>query len=116
MEQWEIDFHWLKVRHYIRKNFNSSSLPDLETILFLIGVQELGSMQTNFSKDEKMQLIHIGTATLLSEEGYFKLEGKDEKGWPNWVAKKNVDFNEKDRQLKSQRLIIGYFDGMVEEE
>ena len=53
METWEIDFEWLKVRHIVKKSFAKKELPDLQTILFLIGVQELGSLRTEFSKEEK---------------------------------------------------------------
>jgi hypothetical protein len=116
MESWEIDFYWLKVRHFIKDAFRTSTLPDLETILFLIGVQELGHMQSEFSKEEKMELMHIGTARLLSTEGYFQLSGRDEKDWPQWVAVKTMDFDEKEREEKLMRLIIDYFDDVIDEE
>lgn len=116
MQNWEVDFYWLKVRHFIKDGFRTTSLPDLETILFLIGVQELDHVQTKFSKEEKMQLIHIGTARLLSEEDYFEYTGDDENGWPVWEPVRTMDFTEKEREDKLKRLIIGYFDGYFDEE
>lgn len=116
METWEIEFYWLKVKHFIKDAFRTNSLPDLETILFLIGVQELGHRQTEFSKEEKMELIHIGTASLLSEEGYFQYKGRDDKDWPIWETDQSIDFDEKGRQLKLQGLIIDYFDELIDEE
>ena len=109
MENWEVDFYWLKIRHFIRKSFGTASLPDLETVLFLIGVQELETMQTEFSKEEKLELMHIGTATLFAQEGYFENAGVDEKGWPRWEEKMKIDLDEKSRQDKLKDLMINYF-------
>jgi hypothetical protein len=58
--------------------------PDLQTILFLIGVQELGKGYQKYSKEEKQDLMHIATCALLSQYGYYVLEGVDEEGWPHW--------------------------------
>lgn len=116
MENWEVDFYWLKIRHFIRKSFGTSSLPDLETVLFLIGVQELGTMQTEFSKEEKLELMHIGTATLFAQKGYFEKNGQDEKGWPIWKEKIILDLDEKSRQEKLKTLMIDYFGELPEEQ
>ncbi len=58
--------------------------PDLQTILFLIGVQELGQGFKKFAKEEKQDLMHIATCALLSQFGYYELEGVDDEGWPHW--------------------------------
>ena len=54
MEYWERDFEWLKVRHIVKDAMKKDALPDLQTVLFLIGVQELGRIpKTKFTKEEK---------------------------------------------------------------
>jgi hypothetical protein len=58
--------------------------PTMNAILFLIGVQELGKGLKNFSKEEKQDLMHIGICRLLSDSGYYELEGIDEDGWPHF--------------------------------
>ena len=58
--------------------------PDLETILFLIGIQELGGNRTQFSKEEKQDLMHIAVCSLLVPSGYYELEKVDEEGWPHF--------------------------------
>jgi len=85
MEAWELDFEWLKVRHIVRQAMKKDSLPDFQTILFLIGVQELGRIpRQRFSKEEKQDLMHVAVCTLLEGEGYFEFEGRDQDGWPHW--------------------------------
>ncbi len=84
MEDWELEFEWLRLRHYIKKAFGRDALPDLNAVLFLIGVQELGFWKHPFTKEEKQDLMHIAVCRLLSYDGYFAFEGRDEDGWPHY--------------------------------
>ncbi len=75
MEVWEKEFEWLKVRHIVRDAMKKDTLPDLQTILFLIGVQELGRIpKEKFTKEEKRDLMHVAVCTLLEKDGYFEFE------------------------------------------
>ena len=56
----------------------------METILFLIGVQELGDIKEKFTKEQKQDLMHIAVCSLLSVSGYYELEGVDADGWPHY--------------------------------
>jgi hypothetical protein len=58
--------------------------PDLETILFLIGIQEMGGKTEKFTKEQKQDLMHIAVCTLLMPSGYYELEKRDEEGWPHF--------------------------------
>ncbi|MCC7506502.1 MAG: hypothetical protein IT259_14455 [Saprospiraceae bacterium] len=84
MEPWELDFEWLRVQHIVRKAMRREQLPDLNTVLFLVGIQELGRWKKGFSKEEKQDLMHIAVCRLLSYEGYFEFVGRDADGWPHW--------------------------------
>ena len=66
MEDWQLDFEWLRVQHFVKNALGRKDLPDLNSILFLIGIQELGRVQTRFSKEEKQDLMHIAVCRLLS--------------------------------------------------
>ena len=58
--------------------------PDLETVLFLIGVQEFGDIREKFTKEQKQDLMHVAVCNLLAESGYYELEKVDEDGWPHF--------------------------------
>jgi len=58
--------------------------PDLNGMLFLVGVQELGQGLRTFSKEEKQDLMHIGICTILAPKGHWILEGRDADGWPSY--------------------------------
>ena len=84
---------------------------DMNAVLFLIGVQELGKGKRTFSKEEKQDLMHIAICRVLSLSGFYKLEGLDEQGWPHWKLIKKLphfDLLEQEKLLKMH--IIEYFD------
>jgi hypothetical protein len=84
---------------------------DLNAVLFLIGVQELGKGNRPFSKEEKQDLMHIGICKVLSLSGYYELEGLDGEGWPHWKVMKKLphfDLLEQERLLKMH--VIEYFE------
>ena len=85
--------------------------PDVEAVLFLIGMQETGFMQDNISKEQKQDLMHVAVCTLLSQSGYYILEGNDEEGWPHFKQLKELpEFSliEQENFLKDHILL--YFE------
>jgi len=87
--------------------------PDLQGIIFLIGVQELGKGARKFSKDEKQDLMHIATCKLLSFDGYYELEKRDEQGWPHWKKIKQVpQLSLKEQDIALKENIIKYFENL----
>ncbi len=84
---------------------------DLNSVLFLIGVQELGAGPRPFEKEEKQDLMHIAICKVLSYAGYYKLEGLDEEGWPHYKLVKKLphfDLLEQEQLLKWH--VIEYFE------
>ncbi len=110
MEDWEIDFEWLKVRHYVQDLFQKETLPDLNAVLFLIGIQELGRWQATFSKEEKQDLMHIAVCKLLSYDGYYEFVGRDADGWPHWkIMRPSSIKGVEDQELMLKKYAIRYF-------
>lgn len=109
MKPAEINIKWKQLQQKLAEEFDSD-MPDLKVVLFLIGVQELGKGAGKFSKRQKEELMHIATCRLLSDMGFYELEGLDQDGWPHWKLMKQVPayaFMEQELLLKS--LAIGYF-------
>ncbi len=75
---------WEALVDFISLKFGDGKKLDLQAILFLIGVNELGQGYRDFTKDEKINLLHIAICKLLSRYGYYEYIGKDEDGWPHW--------------------------------
>jgi hypothetical protein len=84
---------------------------DLNGVLFLIGVQELGQGQKNFSKEQKQDLMHIAICKVLSLAGFYALDYIDQDGWPHWKLIKKLphfDSLEQEKFLKIQ--VLEYFE------
>jgi len=84
---------------------------DLNEVLFLIGVQELGQGAKRFEKEEKQDLMHIAICKVLSLAGYYELEGLDKDGWPHWKLINKLphfDILEQEKLLKMH--VIEYFE------
>ena len=81
---------WKKVEEFFIKNFDMEANPPVEMLLYLIGIQELGSGWQEFSKDDKINLIHIAVCRLLEPFGYYKFTGYDEDGWPKYEILENL--------------------------
>lgn len=95
------------------KKLNSlgfEAIEELDAILYLIGVQELGQGPKKFAKDDKVNLIHLAVCTILEPYGFYVYTHTDEQGWPHYDATKKlphlVDV-EQERLVKD--AVIEYF-------
>ena len=115
-EAWETDFEWLRIRHFLKDRFQRDTLPDLNAILFLIGIQELGRWKDKFTKEEKQDLMHIATCRLMSYYDYYEFEGRDGDGWPHWKRSKTIPLIDIKEQVHLYKnAIIRYFKEWEEE-
>ncbi len=100
---------WKEVELFLQERFGK--LPDMEGILFLIGVNEFGNLpRRKFSKEQKQDLMHVAVCKLLSQFGYYEYEGVDGDGWPHYMQLKPVEtagLNGQERLLKE--AVIDYF-------
>jgi len=85
---------------------------DLQSVLFLIGVQELGQGYQKFKKDEKLDLMHVAICTLLETYGYYEFLGKDEEGWPHFERTSLLpSLGPSQQETLVKKAIIDYFKG-----
>jgi len=105
----DLQIRWLKLRIKLKENYGIK--PDMDGVLFLIGVQELGTGKQVYTKEQKQDLMHIAVCTVLLPSGYYIMEGFDEEGWPHFKQLKALhEFNlfEQENFLKDHVLL--YFD------
>lgn len=101
---------WLDTEILLKERFGK--LPDMEGILFLIGVNELGRLpRKKFSKEQKQDLMHVAVCTLLTQLGYYEFAGRDEEGWPHFNELKQMDAEGMKNQEKMlKECVIRYFE------
>ncbi len=105
----DIQTRWWKLEEKLVGRFGKK--PDLESVLFLIGIQEFGELKPSFSKEQKQDLMHVAVCSLLSESGYYDLEGKDQDGWPHFRQLKALpEMNMIEQELFIKDHVLLYFD------
>lgn len=101
---------WKKVENFFISNFGMEQNPPLESILFLIGIQELGGGKQKYSKDDKLNLLHIAVCRLLVPYGFYEFSGYDSDGWPQYEVKDTLpELKPNEQSLLMKKAIIQYF-------
>ena len=111
----DLQARWWKLESNFFDKFGKK--PDVEAILFLIGIQEIGnfSSEKKFSKEQKQDLMHVAVCTLLSQSGFFQLEGYDQDNWPHFKQLKDLpQYNMAEQENFLKDHILLYFEGIGE--
>lgn len=106
----DLEKRWSKLLDGLKETIGKKP-NDLNGVLFLIGVQELGIGTKNFSKEQKQDLMHIAICKVLSYAGFYELDFVDQDGWPHWKSVKELphfDILEQEKLLKLQ--VLEYFE------
>ena len=75
---------WDEIVKRLSDTFSEGEPLQVDTIIYLIGVQELGQLGRTYQKDEKVDLMHIAICKLLEPFGYYSYEFTDPDGWPHY--------------------------------
>ncbi len=104
----DLQSRWWQLEAKLIERFGKK--PDMEAILFMIGIQELGDIKQKFSKEQKQDLMHIGVCTVLSASGYYEMENVDEDGWPHFRQLKALpEYGLKEQEDFLKDHILLYF-------
>ena len=105
----DLQKRWWDLEAKLTERFGKK--PDLETILFLIGIQEFGDIKEKFTKEQKQDLMHIAVCSLLSPSGYYELERVDEDGWPHFKQLKPMpELNPFEQENFIKDHVLYYFE------
>ncbi|MGA0154653.1 MAG: hypothetical protein ACO3RO_05355 [Flavobacteriaceae bacterium] len=94
----------------LTEQFSDGETLEVDQILFIVGLQELGQLHRKFSKDEKINVIHIAICRLLEPYGYYAFSHFDEDGWPHYNVIDQLPFlkaGEQSRLMKE--ALVQYF-------
>ncbi|WP_291118621.1 hypothetical protein [Flavobacterium sp. UBA6135] len=101
---------WENVVTILSNQFAEGEQLDLDAIIYLIGVQELGKVKQTFKKDEKIELMHIAICRLLEPYGYYEFEFFDNDGWPHYKVKEELPpLKAGEQSVLMKDAIVTYF-------
>ncbi len=101
---------WEAVVELLSNRFAEGDTLDLDSIIYLIGIQELGQLGRTFKKDEKVNLMHIAICRLLEPFGYYQFDYEDPDGWPHYkILEPLPPLKAGEQQILMKQAIVQYF-------
>lgn len=101
---------WAQLQVKISNQFADGDLLDLDAIIYLVGVQELGQLHRKFKKDQKLDLMHIAICRLLEPYGYYEFNFVDEEGWPHYKVLETLpNLKAGEQSVLMKDAIVQYF-------
>jgi hypothetical protein len=101
---------WDEIVTELSAKFSEGETLDLDAIIYLIGVQELGKGPQKFGKDDKINLMHIAICRLLEPYGYYEFDFRDADGWPHYkVLKELPALRPGEQTVLMKEAIVWYF-------
>jgi len=83
---------------------------DLDGIIYLVGLQELGQLHRKYKKDEKVNLMHIAICRLLEPYGYYEFDFFDKEGWPHYkVVEQLPPLKAGEQSVLMKEALVTYF-------
>lgn len=106
----ELKERWQLVVKKLSDQFADGAILDLDAIIYLIGVQELGQLDRSYKKDQKLDLMHIAICKLLIPYGYYELDFVDNDGWPHYKTLEALpSLKAGEQSVLMKEAIVNYF-------
>lgn len=102
----DLEKRWVDAKSKFISRFGEPM--EIDTILFLIGVQTLGKGFQTYDKEDKINLMHIAVCRLLSQYGYYTITHKDKKGWPHYRINELPKLTKQEQEKLLRESIITY--------
>ena len=101
---------WDDVVLHLSNQFADGETLDLDGIIYIIGLQEKGNLSIKYSKDDKINLMHIAICRLLEPFGYYEFDYFDKEGWPHYkVLEKLPSLKAGEQTVLMKEAIVNYF-------
>ena len=100
---------WQTLTEKLSDRFGGGEM-DLDAIIYLVGLQELGQYHRSYKKDDKIDLMHIAICRLLEPYGYYEFDFFDDQGWPHYKTKEQLPtLKAGEQSVLMKEAIVTYF-------
>lgn len=101
---------WEDLRSTLTERFSEGEDLDIDGVIYLVGVQELGQGYRTFKKDEKVNLMHIAICRLLEPLGYYEFDFFDSDGWPHYKMLEELPpLKPGEQTIMMKEALVSYF-------
>lgn len=89
--------------------FSPDTKVGVPEMVFIAGLSVLGRPNDALTREQKMDVMHIGTCALLEPMGYYRQTGRDADGFPQYEILKEFTAEESEKGEVLKDAIINYF-------
>lgn len=101
---------WEKLVEKLSNQFADGDDLELDGIIYLVGIQELGQYHRKYKKDDKLDLMHIAICRLLEPYGFYEFSHFDEDNWPHYTVKEELPpLKAGEQSVLMKEAIVSYF-------
>ena len=101
---------WKQLCKKLSEQFQDGDPIEIDAVIYLVGIQELGRLHTKFKKHDKLDLMHIAVCCLLEPYGYYQFDKYDDQGWPHYILKESLPvLKPGEQQLLMKEALVHYF-------
>ena len=101
---------WEELVAVLSDRFSDGEALDVEGILYLVGLQELGQVHRKMKKDDNVNLIHIGICAVLEPFGYYRFDYIDDEGWPHFELLEELpSLKPGEQSVLMKEALVSYF-------
>ena len=106
----ELKEYWDVLVSRLTEKFSDADALNVEGILYLVGLQELGKFEGKFKKDDNVNLMHVGICTVLEPYGHYQFTHHDEEGWPHFELLKPLpNLKPGEQAILMKQALVDYF-------
>jgi hypothetical protein len=106
-----LKMQWEEIVEKVSDKFGGGEKLDVDSITYLIGIQELGKGFQKYKKEDKINIMHIAICTLLEPFGFYAFDYFDEDGWPHYKILDELPFLKPGEQsILMKEAIVMYFE------
>ncbi|NJB71276.1 hypothetical protein GGR42_001738 [Saonia flava] len=101
---------WEELVEKLSGQFSDGDILELDAIIYLVGVQELGQYHKKYKKDEKLNLMHIAICRLLEPYGYYEFDFFDDEKWPHYKVRQELPaLKAGEQSVLMKEALVNYF-------
>lgn len=101
---------WEELVAVLSDRFSDGEALDVEGILYLVGLQELGQVHRKMKKDDNVNLNHIGICAVLEPFGYYRFDYIDDEGWPHFELLEELPpLKPGEQSVLMKEALVSYF-------
>ena len=106
----ELKEQWETLVSVLTQRFSETESIDIEGILYLVGLQELGQVHKRFKKDDNVDIIHIGICSVLEPFGYYTFDYFDDERWPQFkLIEELPPLKPGEQSILMKEAVVHYF-------